>query len=155
MKPFKRLSRILRLNLVVAVIGLLLGLTGTASVSTASTVPNSGSTSHLGHFIGSESCVGVAAFSSPLFVGALAPGNPFGVGEIGCNYDGMVSGSCVATNTGATEACDRKKHYGRTPRASDREAVGAGAGEVDDHDPPLIERFTRAIHPTEKSRAMR
>src|SRR6266481_9274280 len=37
-----------------------------------------------------------------------------------------------------TEAYNRVKHYGRTPTAGDRAAVG---GESVDHDPPLVQRY--------------
>jgi hypothetical protein len=36
-----------------------------------------------------------------------------------------------------TEAYNRKKHYGNTPTAADREAVGGSP----DHDPPLVKRY--------------
>ena len=36
---------------------------------------------------------------------------------------------------------DRAKHYGRTPTASDRRVIGAGSGDVVDHDPPLVKRY--------------
>lgn len=39
------------------------------------------------------------------------------------------------------EAYNRKKHYGRTPTKADRKAIGAGKGEVADHDPPLVKRY--------------
>jgi RHS repeat-associated protein len=40
-----------------------------------------------------------------------------------------------------TEAYNRLKHYGRTPSKADRKALGAGADEVVDHDPPLVKRY--------------
>ncbi len=40
-----------------------------------------------------------------------------------------------------TEAYNRQKHYGKTPTAADRKAVGAGSGQVADHDPPLVKRY--------------
>lgn len=39
------------------------------------------------------------------------------------------------------EPYNRRAHYGKTPTAADREAVGAGTGEVADHDPPLVKRY--------------
>jgi len=46
-----------------------------------------------------------------------------------------------APKTGPTEPYNRQKHYGKTPTAADRKAVGAGAGEVADHQPSLVERY--------------
>jgi hypothetical protein len=48
-----------------------------------------------------------------------------------------------ATNAPAvpTEPYNRKLHYGRTPTAADRKAVGAVDGEVADHEPPLVKRY--------------
>ncbi len=43
--------------------------------------------------------------------------------------------------SGPTEPYNRQKHYGRTPTAADRKAVGAGKGQVADHDPPLVKRY--------------
>ncbi len=40
-----------------------------------------------------------------------------------------------------TEPYNRKKHYGNSPTRADRKAVGAGSGEVADHDPPLVKRY--------------
>jgi len=40
-----------------------------------------------------------------------------------------------------TEAYDRLKHYGRTPSKADRKTLGAAAGEVVDHNPPLVKRY--------------
>lgn len=42
---------------------------------------------------------------------------------------------------GPTEPYSRRKHYGNTPTAADRKAIGAGKGEVADHDPPLVKRY--------------
>jgi hypothetical protein len=36
---------------------------------------------------------------------------------------------------------NREMHYGKTPTTADRKALGAGPGEVVDHDPPLGERY--------------
>jgi hypothetical protein len=47
----------------------------------------------------------------------------------------------AAGATGPKEPYDRAKHYGRTPTQADRNAVGAGPGEVADHDPPLVTRY--------------
>lgn len=38
---------------------------------------------------------------------------------------------------------DRVTHYGNTPTAADRIALGAREGQVVDHDPPLVERYYR------------
>jgi RHS repeat-associated protein len=43
--------------------------------------------------------------------------------------------------TGPTEPYSRRKHYGSTPTRADRKAVGAGSGQVADHDPPLVKRY--------------
>ena len=40
-----------------------------------------------------------------------------------------------------TEAYNRSSHYGKTPKASDRQTLGANKGEVVDHDPPLVKRY--------------
>jgi hypothetical protein len=40
-----------------------------------------------------------------------------------------------------TEPYNRRKHYGSTPTKADRKAVGAGADQVADHNPPLAQRF--------------
>ena len=34
-----------------------------------------------------------------------------------------------------------RSRYGRTPTAADRAAIGAGPGQVADHDPPLVKRW--------------
>ena len=49
--------------------------------------------------------------------------------------------STLAAKTGPTEAYNRQKHYGKTPTAADRKAVGAGEGEFADHQPALVERY--------------
>jgi hypothetical protein len=36
---------------------------------------------------------------------------------------------------------DRVKLYGNTPTPADRSALGAGTGQVVDHDPPLVVRY--------------
>jgi RHS repeat-associated protein len=40
-----------------------------------------------------------------------------------------------------TEPYNRRAHYGNSPTQADRKAMGAGAGEVVDHDPPLVQRY--------------
>jgi len=40
-----------------------------------------------------------------------------------------------------SEAYDRAKHYGKSPTAGDRTALGAGPDEVVDHQPPLVQRY--------------
>ncbi len=42
---------------------------------------------------------------------------------------------------GPTEAYNRRKHYGNTPKQSDRRELGAEPDEVVDHDPPLVQRY--------------
>ena len=42
------------------------------------------------------------------------------------------------------EAYNRRKHYGRTPTAADRRALGAGQREVVDHYPSLVDRYYEA-----------
>jgi len=46
-----------------------------------------------------------------------------------------------AAQEGPTEAYNRRRHYGATPTKGDRKALGAGEGEVVDHDPPLVQRY--------------
>lgn len=46
-----------------------------------------------------------------------------------------------AVGAGPVVAYNRAAHYGRTPTAADRVAVGAGSGEVADHTPPLVQRY--------------
>jgi RHS repeat-associated protein len=36
---------------------------------------------------------------------------------------------------------NRKRDYGNTPTKGDRKAIGAGPGQVADHDPPLVKRY--------------
>ncbi|MBI5154904.1 RHS repeat-associated core domain-containing protein [Candidatus Poribacteria bacterium] len=36
---------------------------------------------------------------------------------------------------------NRREHYGRTPKRSDRNALGAGTDQVVDHSPPLVQRY--------------
>lgn len=43
--------------------------------------------------------------------------------------------------TGPMEAYNRRKHYGSTPTQADRNAVGAGEGQVADHNPPIVKRY--------------
>jgi hypothetical protein len=45
------------------------------------------------------------------------------------------------TGEGPAEAYNRATHYGRSPTAADRAAIGAGKGEVADHTPPLVQRY--------------
>lgn len=40
-----------------------------------------------------------------------------------------------------TEAYDRRKHYGNTPKKSDRKALDTKPGEVVDHEPKLVKRY--------------
>ncbi|MEL6142273.1 MAG: RHS repeat-associated core domain-containing protein, partial [Bacteroidota bacterium] len=41
-----------------------------------------------------------------------------------------------------SEPYNRRKHYGNTPRQSDRDHFGtSGTGDVVDHDPPLVQRY--------------
>jgi hypothetical protein len=42
---------------------------------------------------------------------------------------------------GPSEPYNRQQHYGKTPTAADRRAVGAGQGEVADHQPSLVKRY--------------
>jgi hypothetical protein len=44
------------------------------------------------------------------------------------------------TRSGPTEPYSRAK-YGKTPTGADRKALGAGADEVANHEPPLVKRF--------------
>ena len=83
--------------LLVAIAAILVGTTTFASASTTSPLCSS-SRINLGR--ATETRVGVASTPIGLFVGPSAPGIPVFIGEIGCDYDGFVSGSCVATETG-------------------------------------------------------
>ena len=47
----------------------------------------------------------------------------------------------LSQNAKPKEAYNRRKHYGNTPSEADRKAMGAGADEVVDHDPPLVKRY--------------
>ncbi len=47
----------------------------------------------------------------------------------------------TAREDGPTRAYNRRKHYGSTPKKSDRNALNAGKDEVVDHDPPLVKRY--------------
>jgi hypothetical protein len=47
----------------------------------------------------------------------------------------------TAHETGPIEPYNRAKHYRKTPTQADREAIGAGKGQVADHDPPLVKRY--------------
>lgn len=42
---------------------------------------------------------------------------------------------------GPSEPYNRKAHYGDTPTAADRKALGAGSGQVVNHEPPLVKRY--------------
>jgi RHS repeat-associated protein len=50
-------------------------------------------------------------------------------------------GETAAAKAGPSEPYNRAKHYGKTPTAADRKVVGAGPGQVADHDPPLVKRY--------------
>lgn len=45
------------------------------------------------------------------------------------------------TEVKPSEAYNRAKHYGKTPTASDRSALGATSGEYVDHSTPLVKHF--------------
>lgn len=70
----------------------------------------------------------------PAIVGA----GSYALSRISSRFRG---GSGTPCPTGPTEAYNRKKHYGSTPTAADRKAIGAGPGQVADHDPPLVVRY--------------
>ncbi len=89
------------LLLLVAVLAVLADTTGEALATTLSSVDVA--------LPVSETRVGVAAAPAPLLVGSRAPANPVFVGQIGCGYDGLESGSCVATKTGAGLGDDSTK----------------------------------------------
>jgi hypothetical protein len=84
------------LVLLVAVLGTLIATTAVASAATATRTASSS-----GIEVASvlKTRVGVADHSAPALVGSRAPGNPVFIGEIGCTYNRIVSGSCVATKT--------------------------------------------------------
>ena len=102
------------LAVVVAVIGLLAGLAGTASATTvpasrstssAFTLTSSVAPSRLPTLVGPETRVGAADLPPSLFVGSGRSVLAGHVGQTCPAYDGFVVGSCVATNTpGAAEA---------------------------------------------------
>jgi hypothetical protein len=50
-------------------------------------------------------------------------------------------GSRYTTGLRPAEAYNRTTHYGRTPTAADRAAIGVGKGEVADHSPSLVKRY--------------
>lgn len=81
------------LVLLVAVLGTLIGTTAVASATTAS---QPGRSSRPTTFPVTETRVGVARLAAPLFVGHQSPANPVFIGQNRCNYDGIVSASCVA-----------------------------------------------------------
>jgi hypothetical protein len=60
------------------------------------------------------------------------------VEEAGGNLGGI---SVTPPKTSPTEIYNRAKHYGKTPTQADRQAIGAGKGQVADHDPPLVKRY--------------
>ena len=43
--------------------------------------------------------------------------------------------------SGRVEPYNRAQHYGRSPTAADRRTLGAGPGQVLDHQPPLVQRY--------------
>lgn len=60
--------------------------------------------------------------------------------------EGAAAGTKGADGTtpavsGPKEPYNRRQHYGSTPTAADRRAVGAGPGQVADHDPQLVKRY--------------
>jgi RHS repeat-associated protein len=62
--------------------------------------------------------------------------------EAGVSYGGFQAFSRTPVlRSKPVEPYNRQKHYGRTPTQSDRKAMGAGASEVVDHDPPLVQRY--------------
>jgi Pretoxin HINT domain len=93
----RRLRAFLRIaSLVLVVIGILVAA---MAVGPASTASERRSSSRLKPVSVSETRVGVAADLAPVFVGSQWPGNPIAVGESCPRFDGIVSGSCVATKT--------------------------------------------------------
>ena len=48
---------------------------------------------------------------------------------------------CFVAPDAPTESYNRLDHYGRTPTAADRQALGAQPGQVVDHEPPLVQRY--------------
>ncbi len=52
----------------------------------------------------------------------------------------LKGGKCPNQNR-PKEPYSRKKHYPNTPKKADRKALGAGKGQVVDHDPPLVKRY--------------
>jgi hypothetical protein len=108
----------------------------------------------------------VLSHSGPLAVASVAPlqefSRVFNLEIYGDHvYEVTDSGILVHNNTGGAgggddcadllgdffkvnqpaEAYNRAKHYPNTPTAGDRNAIGAGKGQVADHDPPLVERY--------------
>ena len=67
-----------------------------------------------------------------------------GAGKIRNKISSVTEKNKAAANEATqapVEAYNRRKHYGSTPTKEDREAVGVSAGEVADHDPPLVKRY--------------
>lgn len=99
------------LVLFVAVLGTLISVAGSASA--APTSPSASSAVAVGSVLNTR--VGVARLPGHPFVGSRTPGNPAGVGEIGCGYHRTAPASCVATETG--------------PSASRARSLGAAAAD--------------------------
>lgn len=64
-----------------------------------------------------------------------------GLGAVTAGAGRYIAGRYPRTPAKPTEAYNRQKHYGRTPTAADRKAIGAGKNQVADHDPPLVQRY--------------
>ena len=125
-RPSRSLPRLL--TVLTAVVGLLAGLTGTASAST-DTQP--GSSSRLTHLAGLKTRVGVAATPPGLFVGPQTPGSPTGIRKTGCGYDRTTVGSCVATNTGVNiEGANFAQKTAGASFSADGAFAGASRAEI-------------------------
>jgi hypothetical protein len=57
------------------------------------------------------------------------------------SVDEVVDDIVVRKPKAPTEAYNRRKHYGHTPKQSQRKAAEVGPDEVLDHDPPLVKRY--------------
>jgi RHS repeat-associated protein len=58
---------------------------------------------------------------------------------VGAAAIGILNESCSEKEP--EEPYNRRKHYGNTPKKSDRKHFGAGEDEVVDHDPSLVKRY--------------
>ena len=83
-----------------------------------------------------------AAISSAMLTGANAWANGGGgKSPSGSAKDTKGQSEVEVAKSAPAEPYNRRAHYGNTPTAADRKAVGAGEGEVANHEPPLVQRY--------------